>query len=149
MAAKRSERLKPIHNLAQQREEVAAQALGRMQKELNNHNQKLSELLNYYHEYQQRFTTDAKKGMNVVQVQSYQKFISQLELAIAEQKKIIVRVTEACNTRKVEWNTHRQKSQVLEKVVNRYQLQEAKHQNRQEQRQLDEFVNNRHWHKKH
>lgn len=147
MAVKRSERLKPIHGLAQQREEVAAQALGRMQRELNNQTQKLTELMGYYQEYQVRFAEDAKHGMNVTQVQSYQTFISQLEVAIEEQKKIITRVTEACTSSKKEWHNERQKSQVLEKVVTRYQQHENKQENKQEQRLLDEFVNNRHWHR--
>lgn len=147
MAVKRSERFKPIHNLAQQSEDVAAQTLGKIQRELSNHHLKLSELMAYYDDYKARFTEQAGKGMSITQVQSYQKFISQLEIAITEQKKHISRVTEACDSSRADWTVERQKTQVLEKVITRCQKQEQQIHNRQEQRRSDEFVANRFWHK--
>jgi flagellar FliJ protein len=148
MTLKRSERFKPIRNLAQQSEDVAAQTLGKIQRELSNHHLKLSELMGYYEDYKTRFNEQATKGMSIIQVQSYQKFISQLEVAIAEQKKHISRVTEACDSSRADWTVERQKTQVLEKVMTRYQKQEQKIHNQKEQRLSDEFVTNRFWHKK-
>lgn len=147
MTLKRSQRFKPIHNLAQQSEDVAAQTLGKIQRELSQHHEKLSELMKYHQDYQARFNEQAAKGMSVVQVQSYQKFISQLEVAIQQQKEYIVRASEACNSSRAEWNTERQKTQVLEKVMSRYEKQERQSVNRQEQRRNDEFVANQFWHK--
>lgn len=147
MARKRSERFKPIHNLAQQSEDVAAQTLGKIQRELSNHHLKLSELIDYYQDYTIRFNQQAEKGMSIIQVQSYQKFISQLEIAIREQKKRISRITEACDSSRADWTVERQKTQVLEKVITRYQKQEQVTHNRQEQRRSDELVANRFWHK--
>lgn len=147
MTSKRSERFKPIHNLAQQSEDVAAQTLGKIQRELSNHQLKLSELMAYYQDYTKRFNEQAEKGMSIIQVQSYQKFISQLEVAITEQKKHISRMTEACDSSRADWTVERQKTQVLEKVITRYQKQEQQTHNRQEQRLSDEHVANRFWHK--
>ena len=147
MALKRSERFKPIHNLAQQSEDVAAQTLGKIQRELSNNHLKLSELIDYYQDYTTRFNQQAEKGMSIIQVQSYQKFISQLEIAIREQKKRITRITEACDSSRADWTVERQKTQVLEKVITRYQKQEQVTHNRQEQRRSDELVANRFWHK--
>lgn len=147
-ANKRSERFKPIHNIAQQREDVAAQALGRMQRELTNHNSKLSELVKYHQDYIARFNENAVNGMSVIQVKSYQTFISQLETAIEEQKRHIRRIAEACEASRADWTVERQKSQVLEKVIVRYQKQESQAFYKQEQRNADEFVASRFWHKK-
>jgi len=147
MAVKRSERFKPIHNLAQQSEDVAAQTLGKIQRQLSEHHLKLSELMAYYQDYRTRFSQEAEKGMSITQVQSYQKFISQLEIAIAEQKKHITRMTEACDSSRADWNAERQKTEVLKKVITRYEKQEQQIHNRQEQRRSDEFVANRFWHK--
>jgi len=147
MALKRSDRFKPIHSLAQQSEDVAAQTLGKIQRELSTHHLKLSELMQYYEDYKTQFNEKAINGMSIIQVQSYQKFISQLELAITEQKKHIVRITEACDTSRADWTIERQKTQALEKVMTRYQKQEQTIHNRQEQRRSDEFVANRFWHK--
>lgn len=147
MALKRSDRFKPIHNLAQQSEDVAAQTLGKIQRELSAHHSKLSELMQYYEDYKTQFKEKAINGMSIIQVQSYQKFISQLELAITEQKKHIARITEACDSSRVDWTVERQKTQVLEKVMTRYKKQEQTTHNRQEQRRSDEFVANRFWHK--
>ncbi len=147
MSLKRSDRFKPIHNLAQQSEDVAAQTLGKIQRELSEHHLKLSELMKYYEDYTTQFNQKAGQGMSVTQVQSYQKFISQLEVAISEQKKNITRVTEACDCSRADWTVERQKTQVLEKVINRYQKQEQQDSNRQEQRQSDEHVANQFWHK--
>jgi len=147
MSLKRSDRFKPIHNMAQQNEDVAAQTLGKIQRQLSEHHLKLSELMQYYQDYTERFNQQAVKGMSITQVQSYQKFISQLEIAIREQKKHITRTTEACDSSRAEWTVERKKTQVLEKVITRYQKQEQKILNRQEQRRSDEFVANRFWHK--
>ena len=147
MTIKRSQRFKPIHSLAQQSEDVAAQTLGKMQRELSQHHEKLSELMKYYQDYQERFQQQASKGMSVIQVQSYQKFISQLDIAIKQQKEHIGRVSEACNSSRTEWKEERQKTQVLEKVMNRYEKQELQASNRQEQRRNDEFVSTQFWHK--
>lgn len=147
MTLKRSQRFKPIHSLAQQSEDVAAQTLGKIQKELSSHHEKLSELMKYYQDYQARFTEQATKGMSIVQVQSYQKFISQLEVAIKQQKDHIGRVSEACDSSRADWTTERQKTQVLQKVMSRYEKQELQVSNRQEQRGNDEFVANSFWHK--
>lgn len=146
-ANKRSERFKPIHNIAQQREDVAAQTLGRMQRELSDHHSKLSELKQYYQDYVSRFNEQAVKGMSIIQVQSYQNFISQLETAITEQKRHISRISDACDSSRADWTVERQKSQVLEKVIIRYQKQEQQVFNKQEQRSTDEFVSNHFWHK--
>ena len=147
MAVKRSERFKPIHNLAKQNEDVAAQTLGKLQRQLTEHHTKLSELMAYYDDYRTRFNQEGMKGMSIIQVQSYQRFISQLEIAITDQKKRIARMTEACDSSRAEWKAERQKTEVLKKVINRYEKQELTHRNRQEQRHSDEFVSNRFWHK--
>ena len=148
MTVKRSERFKPIHNLAQKNEDIAAQTLGKIQRELSEHHEKLSELMKYYQDYQSRFNEQATRGMSIIQVQSYQKFISQLDTAINQQKEHIIRVTEACDTKRADWTVERQKTQVLEKVMSRYEKQEQQVANRQEQRRNDEFVTNQFWHKK-
>ncbi len=147
MSLKRSDRFKPIHNLAQKNEDMAAQTLGKIQRELSEHHLKLSELMKYYQDYTTRFNEKAEQGMSITQVQSYQKFISQLEVAIEEQKKYISRVSEACDSSRAEWTVERQKTQVLEKVITRYKKQEQQVSNRQEQRLSDEQVANRLWHK--
>jgi flagellar protein FliJ len=147
MPLKRSERFKPIHSLAQQSEDVAAQTLGKIQRELSEHHEKLSELMKYYQDYKNRFNEQATKGMSIIQVQSYQKFISQLEVAITQQKEHIIRVSEACDSRRADWTAERQKTQVLKKVMIRYEKQELQVSNRQEQRRNDEFVTNQFWHK--
>lgn len=147
MTLKRSQRFKPIHHLAQQSEDIAAQTLGKIQRELSQHHEKLSELMKYYQDYQARFNEQAANGMSVVQVQSYQKFISQLEVAIQQQKEHIVRVSEACDSSRADWTSERQKTQVLEKVMIRYEKKEQLDSNREEQRKNDEFVANSFWHK--
>lgn len=147
MPLKRSDRFKPIHSLAQKHENVAAQTLGKIQRELSEHHVKLTELMMYYQDYTTRFNEKAIKGMNIIQVQSYQKFISQLEIAISQQKKHIKRVSEACDSSRAEWTVERQKTQVLEKVMTRYINQEQQIHNRQEQRLSDEHVSNQFWHK--
>jgi flagellar FliJ protein len=147
MALKRSDRFKPIHNLAQQHENVAAQTLGKIQRELSEHHLKLTELMMYYEDYTARFNEQAANGMSILQVQSYQKFISQLEIAIKQQKKHIKRVSEACDSSRADWTVERQKTQVLEKVMTRYIKQEQQIHNRQEQRLSDEHVSNQFWHK--
>lgn len=147
MSLKRSDRFKPIRNIAQQSEDVAAQTLGKIQRELSAHHVKLSELMKYYQDYTTNFKQKAEKGMSIIQVQSYKNFISQIEIAISQQKEHIDRVTEACDSSRTDWTVERQKTQVLDKVMQRYEKQERQQSNRKEQRLSDEHVANQFWHK--
>lgn len=61
MSLKRSDRFKPIHNLAQQSEDMAAQTLGKIQRELSEHHLKLSELMKYYQDYTARLIKKPNK----------------------------------------------------------------------------------------
>lgn len=143
---KRSDRFKPVLNVAQQKENNEAKLLGRMHQELSVQTKKLDTLTEYQKDYQQRFNQEAAKGMSAIQLQSYQNFISKLDHAIIEQQKSISRVQEACQSQQVQWHAQKRQTQVLDNVMQRYQSFETKQSIRNEQRTSDEMVANRYWH---
>ena len=145
---KRSDRMKPILDVAQRREQQAAHVLGKLQRDLDEQKNKLYTLSQYREEYKHRFQFQASQGMSATQLHSFQQFIQQLDQAISEQQKKIARLEEACSSSRQNWRHEKQHSQALDSVVNRFQHQEKIHNDRREQRLLDEMIATRFWHNK-
>lgn len=145
---KRSDRMKPILDVAQRREQQAAHVLGRVQRDLTEQRNKLYTLNEYREEYKQRFHSQATQGISATQLHSFQQFIQQLDLAINEQLKKIFRLEEACNSSRKNWQHERQHTQVLDSVMTRFENLEKVQQGRREQRMLDEMIAARFWRSK-
>lgn len=145
---KRSDRMKPILDVAQRREQQAAHVLGRVQRDLNEQRNKLYTLSQYREEYKQRFQFQAMQGISATQLHSFQQFIQQLDLAINEQVKKIARLEEACASSRKNWQHEKQHSQAIDSVVNRFIGQERIQHDRREQRLLDDMITARFRHNK-
>ena len=135
---KRSRRFIPIQRLARHSEDQAAQQLGKAQQHLSNQEQRLQELIAYRDEYAQQFHVNGQTGFDGRQLQAYQSFLRQLNLAIEQQQQQILNAEEQCSARQHDWRKQHTHTEVLNSAVKRIKGQEQRKEQRQEQRSNDE-----------
>lgn len=135
---KRSRRFQPIQRLAKHGEDQAAQQLGQSKKVLSDQEQRLQELIAYRDEYAQQFHLTGQGGLDGRQLQSYQSFLHQLDIAIEQQKQQILQAQQSCDEHHLDWRQKHTHSEVLESAVRRIKVQEQRSEQRQEQRNNDE-----------
>ncbi len=133
-----SKRFQPVQKLARSREQEAARNLGDIQRQMQAHASRLSELRNYHQEYLARFHAAAENGMSAAQLMEYRAFLAKLERAIAEQEQVLERSQIACSNSRDQWKAKHIRTQALGKVVDRMRREERKLEESREQKQQDE-----------
>ncbi len=135
---KKSVRLASVVKIAASAEQKAIQAFGRCQQQLEMHKGRLRQLMEYRNEYQQQFDQHARNGMSVAQMQSYRAFISQLDLGIEEQNRVIGSMTLEMEAKRREWLTKRTKTKAIDKVIEQHISKEQAQESRRDQKESDE-----------
>ena len=133
-----SDRFKPIQRIASHRERKAAAALGESLKQREAAQQRLTELVAYLTEYQDRFRGAAREGLSSSQALEYQVFIAKLERAIAEQKGVVARLQRDCDSSKADWRGRYSRTKAMEHAVDRLQSEERRQEERREQAETDD-----------
>jgi len=133
-----SDRFKPIHQLASNKERKAAAELGESIKQRDDAHQRLAELEQYHKEYLERFASAARDGLSRNQIVEYQVFIGKLEDAIVEQRGIVERSEQNCRDSKQHWQGRFTKAKAMENAIDRMRLEERKAADRREQAASDD-----------
>ncbi len=133
-----SKRFQPVRRVAQSREQTAARELGDSQRRMQQQEARLEELKRYHDEYLGRFRDAAQIGISASQLQEYQAFLNKLTRAIQEQEKIVRSTHQECSNKKEIWQKKRVRSQVLGKVVERFQTAERRAEDSREQKEQDD-----------
>lgn len=135
-----SKRLKPVHRVAESREQVAARELSNSRRYVHQQEERLGKLRSYHAEYLERFHSAAKVGMSAIQLQEYRAFLAKLERAIQEQEAIIVDGRNVQQFKKDTWRQKRVRTQALGKVIDRYKQAENKAEDKREQKEADDRI---------
>ncbi|WCX99528.1 flagella biosynthesis chaperone FliJ [Pseudomonas aeruginosa] len=137
---KRAARLAPVVDMASKAERDAATQLDRCQQQLLAAQQKLAELERYRNDYQQQWISQGQKGVSGQWLMNYQRFLSQLETAVAQQANSVTWHREAVDKARLNWQERYARLEGLRKLVERY-LEEARQaEDKREQKQLDELA---------
>lgn len=136
----RSKRMQPVADHAGRIEQDAVQVFVQAQQELATLEQQLQQLLEYREEYQQKLTTEQGRGMGIHRVRDYQLFISNLDQTIAQARINIESCKQVCEGKKQAWLKCRSRSNALNSVVEKYQQDERRQQERAEQKEQDEHA---------
>ena len=133
-----SKRFKPVLRVAESHERKAAHQFGDSQRYMQEQEAKLEELRQYHREYLERFDTASRNGISAGQLREYQAFLAKLELAIKEQEAIVQASEQNRSVKKEAWQQKHIRSKVLDKVMQRYQEEERRAEEKREQKELDE-----------
>jgi flagellar FliJ protein len=136
-----SKRLKPVQQVAANRERNAARSMDQARQHLAQEQAKLAQLKQYHQEYLARFHQLASQGMSATQLQEYRAFLCKLDDAIQQQVKVVADSMVSHTTHRDDWKQKRTRTQALGKVVERYRQEERKSADRQEQKESDERNN--------
>jgi flagellar FliJ protein len=134
----RSKRMIPVVKVAENREQVAARALGEAQQRLAAQQRKFEELVTYRDQYSSEFQHYSGQGMGVARLQDYRVFLARLNEAIQQQQRVVERCQLDCERQRGHWMSTRTRTQALGKVVDRYRREEGQVAERREQRDTDE-----------
>lgn len=133
-----SKRLKPVQQVAANRERNAARSMGQARVHLAREEAKLAQLKLYHQEYLERFQQVSSQGMSANQLQEFRAFLARLDEAIRQQQQVVAASIANHSTHKDNWKQKHTRTQALGKVVERYHQEERKAADRSEQKESDE-----------
>lgn len=132
--------LQTLIGLAQDDVDAAAQRLGRTQRERTEIEKQLQALIEYRNEYHTRFTESAREGMAAGSVRNFHAFVSTLDSAIEQQRRLLEQATARLEAAKPEWQRCKQKLGSFEVLQARQDDVAARKEARREQRDADEHA---------
>lgn len=138
----RANRLKPIAGLAKDVESRAAAMLGHSRKALEDQQQRLSELLQFQREYQERFQALGQNGMDIQRVNEYRRFNERLNDAIRQQQSLLEEYRRNLEKENRNWSEASARRRSLDKTIDRFTDEEAVKAGRREQKEADEHARN-------
>ncbi|MCG5514207.1 flagellar export protein FliJ [Ectothiorhodospira shaposhnikovii] len=134
----RSKRMEPVVQVADNRQQLAAQRLGQSQQALEERVARLEELSSYRDEYAQRFESQSGVGMTGMSVRDYRLFLHRLNEAIEQQARLVAAARRELEMSRGRWVEARGKTEALNRVVEQFQHEERRAQDRREQAEQDD-----------
>ncbi|MBF7142420.1 MULTISPECIES: flagellar export protein FliJ [Pseudomonas] len=139
MANSRAARLAPVVEMAEKAERTAVQRLGHFQGQVRLAEAKLQELEQFRLSYQQQWITNGTQGVSGQWLMNYQRFLNQLETAVAQQRKSLAWHQNNLNNARDAWQKAYARVEGLRKLVMRYMTEARTLEDKREQRLLDEL----------
>ena len=139
MAASRATRLAPVVEMAEKVERAAVQRLGHFQGQVRLAETKLAELDRFRSDYQQQWISNGSRGVSGQWLMNYQRFLNQLETAVAQQRKSLAWHETNLATARTAWQQAYARVEGLRKLVQRYIDEARALEDKREQRLLDEL----------
>ncbi|KPX28269.1 flagellar export protein FliJ [Pseudomonas ficuserectae] len=139
MAQSRAARLAPVVEMAEAAERTAAQRLGHFQGQVNLAKNKLQELDQFRQDYQQQWLQRGSAGVSGQWLLGYQRFLSQLDVAVAQQYKSLEWHKANLDRARSAWQDCYARVEGLRKLVQRYMDEARRLEDKREQKLLDEL----------
>ncbi len=137
-------RLQRLLEYSRDRSEAAAQELQRLRQQWTLAEEKLQQLQQYLSDYQSRLNHTTSAGMTAGALRDYQRFIAKLELAIRAQGEEIVRCRQRWGAGQEVWLEREREVKAYAALRERHEREEARKENKRDQRIQDEFSQNQH-----
>jgi flagellar FliJ protein len=137
---KRSQRLDVVQQAAARTEKERAERVALAEKHLAEMQQKLAALEKYRSEYEAGFAARAGAGFGAVEVRDFQTFLARLGEALVQQKDLVTAARRALDAERDQWREAAQRTHVVESLVERWQGEETRAENRRDQNMSDELA---------
>jgi flagellar FliJ protein len=139
MTQSRAGRLAPVVVMAERAEREAALQLGHCQGLLRQAEVQLGDLERYRGDYQQQWITEGQHGVSGQWLMNYQRFLTQLEGAIGQQRNSVDWHRGNMDKVREVWQQRYARMEGLRKLVKRYQDEARMAEDKREQKLLDEL----------
>ncbi|MEX6503065.1 flagellar export protein FliJ [Pseudomonas zhanjiangensis] len=140
MSKGRAARLAPVITMAERAEREAAVQLGRCQGLLSQAQVKLGELEHFRGDYQQQWISEGQRGVSGQWLMNYQRFLTQLETAIGQQRQTVDWHRNNLDKVRELWQQRYARLEGLRKLVQRYREEARLAEDKREQKLLDELA---------
>lgn len=131
-------RLKKIASVYRARTEKEQHKYQQAQKKLTTHETQLVQLHEYQRDYQNRIIQEGMNGLNARSFCEQHQFIAKVQESIMMQQNRISYIQHEVTACFNQWNKAKQKEELLEKLLQRYQLEQNKRLDKKEQASNDE-----------
>jgi len=132
--------LDTLIELASAETDEAAKRLGNAIRATDRAEKKLELLQKYRDEYSSRFEAKMAQGVSPMGYRNFQAFIAKLDEAIAGQQQVVQDAEQGVTRERGAWQQSERKRMSYDTLATRQQQQEAKLENRRDQKQNDEFA---------
>src|SRR5690554_4332917 len=140
MSDPRTKRLAPALDMALDEERKAARTLGECQRQLDEAGARLNDLKYYAGEYEKVWAERGSQGVGRDWLINYQRFMSQMQTAIAQQQQTVGWHQQSLERARENWRQRYQRVEALRKLIERYQQEARARADKQEQKLLDELT---------
>jgi len=137
---KKSESFQMLKDLASEQEQKALQAVADANSRLDHAVRQLKMLEQYRHEYLQKLQNSMVVGTRSSMAANTQRFIDNIDVAIAKQKNQVRTCEQQVMQQKEIWLEQRKKTRSMSTLLEREHMRELKKVVRNEQKRNDEFA---------
>lgn len=135
----RSRKIGKVATLAAAEERRFGQIAGRSRQHLNEQRDRLGELNAFRHDYAKK--NSITSTVSSAHWQDYQIFLHRLDAAVSAQQQIVRECEQNLEIHRQHWMAKRQRLESLERVLEKYTVEDNIHLDRIEQKRLDELPN--------
>ncbi len=134
-----SKRLKPIKQLAENKEKAAAQNLGKSVEYRKLQLNKLAQLRNYRAEYVLSMSEKTQQGMFGDQLQQYHLFLTKLDTAIQHQEQVVEESEKSLVQSQDNWREDNSRNNAIGSAIDKIKNKENRQSEKRESAQVDEM----------
>jgi len=135
---KRADRMAPVQKVLGSAEKEKARNFGAAQRQQEEAEQRLRDLQQYHDEYLRGFEQRARTGQSASSLRDYQLFLARLKEAIGQQEQLVQQAREAVAGSRKRWQSAARQVKAVESVVDRWEGDERRRVDRQDQKDSDE-----------
>lgn len=128
----------PVQRVLDKKEKDRAGELGEARSRLAAAEAKLRDLEQYRRDYEQAFQQRARGGQPVRALRDFQVFLARLDQAIQQQQQIVVAAENDVTGHSTLWQSAARQVKAVDSVVDRWQGEERRAQDRRDQKETDE-----------
>jgi flagellar FliJ protein len=118
----------------------AAASLGALNRQLQQHEEKLLLLFQYRTDYQERLRRAIANGVDGAGLRNFHDFMDRLEQAILQQHALVVDARTQAESGRHEWDSKRRKSSAFDTLAQRFQSTVRQGEAKLEQKVQDDFA---------
>jgi flagellar protein FliJ len=133
-----TQRLQMVQRVTDDKERKHAQKLAQSRVRVAQCEAKLKELQGFQADYIRDFERRAAAGIRGAGIREFQAFLAKLAEAIRQQEELLEKAQADSESERTHWQGAAQRSQIMDKVVERHTTSETKARERRDQRDSDD-----------
>lgn len=133
-----TQRLQMVQRVTDDKERKHAQKLAQSRVRVTQCEAKLKELQGFQADYSRDFERRAAAGIRGAGIREFQAFLAKLAEAIRQQEELLEKARADSESERTQWQGAAQRSQIMDKVVERHSVKETKAREQRDQRESDD-----------